>query len=406
MSLSKPTQQRAVIGERLSELTTVFSPPCPITWLLTTTKVPSQYPAFPTTGPSSCDPPSWVDNISQKGFAYYSPAICPSGFFAGCTVNDDRIGEGFPATSAGETAMYCVPSGFACTSDTTDFRGGIWGFRTASAGSPSVTVGPALQIRWREEDLSSLQTDPLNPGAAVSVVISSLAGTVTPTAEPVIITPATSSSTFATSTLPISTLPTSTQVDTEGFPTNPTTSTATEVSTNKQPSSSPSRLDTTASIQAGSTSTAGDGNAPSSSPNQDGSTSVASSTTTAATALSGILIVMILGFLATVTFRRYRRYRAGKIEAFFPFRTRLWAKAVLDKWTGRSIPSNNLGDLPPKIPDAELGTDGPIPELGPGDPLGTKDNPAELAGSGVRNSWMSHVSRIFTGRSRKEAWPV
>lgn len=59
--------------------------------------------------------------------------------------------------------------------------------------------------------------------------------------------------------------------------------------------------------------------------------------------------------------------------------------------------------------DAELGTDGPLPELGPGDPLGTKENPAELAASvasSVRNSWMSHVSRIFAPRSKKDVGSV
>lgn len=60
----------------------------------------------------------------------------------------------------------------------------------------------------------------------------------------------------------------------------------------------------------------------------------------------------------------------------------------------------------PKNPDAELDTDGPIPELGPGIPLGTKENPAELVGSGVRNSWMSQVSRMFTVKMRKEVWSV
>ncbi|XXH02129.1 hypothetical protein Hte_008497 [Hypoxylon texense] len=166
MASARPTAgQRDVFGERLSELTTIFTPPCAITWLLTTTKVPSQYPAFPTTGPISCDPPQWVRNIAEKGFGYYSPAICPSGFTAGCTISDERISEGFPPITAGETAMYCVPSGFTCTSDTTDFRGGIWGFhRTASANGASVTVGPAIQIRWQDKDLFDLATDPLIPG--------------------------------------------------------------------------------------------------------------------------------------------------------------------------------------------------------------------------------------------------
>lgn len=117
MAQAKATPaRRAAFGNRLSELTTIFSPPCPVTWLITTTKVPSQYPPFPTTGPTSCDPPFWADNIAQKGFGYYSPAICPSGFVVGCTASNDRSGEGFPAITAGETAMYCVPRQVRMTS--------------------------------------------------------------------------------------------------------------------------------------------------------------------------------------------------------------------------------------------------------------------------------------------------
>ncbi|KAI1212141.1 uncharacterized protein F4807DRAFT_417665 [Annulohypoxylon truncatum] len=392
-------KQQTTFGERLSELTTVFTPPCPITWLLTTTKTPSQFPAFPTTGPSSCDPPSWVDNISQKGFAYYSPAICPSGFDVGCTANDDRIGEGFPPTSSGETAMYCVPSGFACTSDTTDFRGGIWGF---SGSGPSVTVGPAIQIRWREEDLSSLQTDPLDPldsSRPFDVTIESSVFSITETTLPTSSPPEITSVLFAPPAISTGTTASSTN--------SPITPTAIELPTSTSLLSSPSQLDTAVPIQTGTASTTSSENNPIPSANEGSSTNVASSTNTAAMALSGILIVIILGFLATVTFRRYRRYRAGKIEAFFPFQPTLWAKQVMGKWSSRSNPPHRSpGDLPAKVPDAELGTDGPIPELGPGDPLGTKDNPAELAGSGARNSWMSHVSRIFTGRLRKETWSV
>ncbi|KAI0886456.1 uncharacterized protein GGS22DRAFT_128983 [Annulohypoxylon maeteangense] len=416
MSLTTTTaRQRAAIGERLSELTTVFTPPCPITWLLTSTKVPSQYPAFPTTGPSSCDPPSWVDNISQKGFGYYSPAICPSGFYAGCTAKDDRIGEGFPPTSSGETAMYCVPSGFACTSDTTDFRGGIWGFQTGSGSRPSATVGPAIQIRWRQQDLSSLQTDPLDPNSPANVVIVassenvvvgdsssfSTAGAITST-----ITSAHSTRQITSATSISTPIPAETETDVPRI-SSPIIPTGTEVSMSTSQSSPSSQRDAATPILTGSTSTTGSENNPSPSVNEGSSAGVSSSTNTAAMALSGILIVIILGFLATVSFRRYRRYRAGKIEAFIPFKPRHWAKAILGKWSSRSMPSHrDRGNLPPKLPDAELGTDGPIPELGPGDPLGTKENPAELAGNGVRNSWMSNMSRIFTGRLRKEVWSV
>ncbi|KAK3899653.1 hypothetical protein C8A05DRAFT_46333 [Staphylotrichum tortipilum] len=151
----------------LAALTSVFTPPCPTSWLLTTTRVPSQYPAFPTTGPPSCDPPSWRTNIARAGFHYYSPAVCPAGFVVGpnCGIAKVRTDEGFPAIEPGETAAYCVPIGLTCTTDLTDFRGGIWGFaRAGSTAGALVTIGPAIQIRWVEADLTMLETHPLTPG--------------------------------------------------------------------------------------------------------------------------------------------------------------------------------------------------------------------------------------------------
>ncbi|KAI1407918.1 hypothetical protein F5Y13DRAFT_205596 [Hypoxylon sp. FL1857] len=404
MALTKPTtRQRAAFGDRLSELTTVFTPPCPVTWLLTTTKVPSQYPPFPTTGPSSCDPPSWAENISQKGFAYYSPAICPIGFSVGCTASDKRADDGFPAITAGETAMYCVPSGFTCTSDTTDFRGGVWGFtRTASASGASVTVGPAIQIRWQEEDLSSLQTDPLDPAAPViganpTTSSTNLAGITTATAQTAP-KAATSTPTLNTVTRVESGVSSTNSII---IPTEPGVPTSTSLFLQH------SQQDTTTSIQLTSTSSAADsGTIQGSGSVKGAASSTASSTNTAAMALSGILIVMILGFLAVTTFRRYRRYRAGKIESFFPPCIGLRITKFLGRWKSERPSHRTSTNFSAKNLDAELGTDGPIPELGPGNPLGTRDNPAELIGSSVRNSWMSQVSRILTTKMRKEVWSV
>lgn len=101
----------ATITAPLAALTTIFTPPCSISWLLTSSKNPSQYPAFPTAGPTTCDPPNWAGNIANKGFQYYSPAICPSGFEVGpsCQITKTRTSEGFPSVEAGETAVYCVP---------------------------------------------------------------------------------------------------------------------------------------------------------------------------------------------------------------------------------------------------------------------------------------------------------
>ncbi|KAK4111019.1 hypothetical protein N656DRAFT_712744 [Canariomyces notabilis] len=151
----------------LAALTSVFTPPCPTTWLLTTTRLLSQYPAFPRSGPQSCDPPSWSSYIAGAGFQFYSPAICPDGFIVGpsCGLTKTRTAEGFPAIAPGETAVYCIPAGLTCTTDTSDFRGGVWGFaRDATTAGAAVTVGPAIQIRWVEADLTKLETHPLTPG--------------------------------------------------------------------------------------------------------------------------------------------------------------------------------------------------------------------------------------------------
>ncbi|KAI0376750.1 hypothetical protein F5Y04DRAFT_285552 [Hypomontagnella monticulosa] len=405
---------KAAFGDRLNELTTVFTPPCPTTWLLTTSKIPSQYPPFPTTGPTSCDPPSWVDNISQKGFAFYSPAICPSGFSIGCTIGNDRTREGFPPVTSGETAMYCIPSGYTCTSDTTDFRGGVWGFSTRTSKSgPIATVGPAIQVRWREVDLSSLETNPMNsgerpPDVTASTPENNLLDKSTTVLSSEILDP----DPLATS-VPASL--TSSFISTSNIVPQPTSSEGSGFNVVSPPGQSNNQFagkteasiqtDTATDSQANPTSTAAAGSNPSSSDNEATVPNTASSTSMAAMALSGILIVMILGYLTVASIRRYRRYRLGKVKTLLPFRLRPFTQ----KWKWDAVlPSHRTipGPRPSKNPDAELGTDGPLPELGPGDPLGTKENPAELAGNVVRNSWVSQVSRIFTTRLKKDIGPV
>lgn len=174
----------------LAALTTVFIPPCPTSWLVTTSKLPSQFPSFPAAdvAATTCDPPAWASNLAGEGFQYYSPAICPDGFEvgAGCILTGTpRTTEGFPAVAAGETVAWCVPSGQSCTSDTTDFRGGIWGVtRTATGVSAAVTVGPAMQIRWRDVDLTILATHPLTPGLTLAGITSTTSPVPAPTPTP------------------------------------------------------------------------------------------------------------------------------------------------------------------------------------------------------------------------------
>lgn len=90
-------------------------------------------------------------------------------------------------------------SGMSCTSDTTDFRGGVWGAATAD-DDDNVTLGPAMQIRFQSSDLSSLATHPLTPG----LTFSSSSATTTNAAFTTTATPASPSGTttggFAAST--------------------------------------------------------------------------------------------------------------------------------------------------------------------------------------------------------------
>ncbi|TLD11758.1 hypothetical protein PspLS_11670 [Pyricularia sp. CBS 133598] len=156
----------------LAALTTIFTPPpscATSTWLLTTTEVPTEYPPFPTQGPSSCNIPRWEDNIDDGSYDFYSPAVCPSGFVVGpsCTSVQVKTSDNFPKVEAGETVAFCVPTGFSCTADTND--GGVWGMIQTGAAAAQVTVAPAIQIRWRDFDLTLFPTHPLSPGVTIGV---------------------------------------------------------------------------------------------------------------------------------------------------------------------------------------------------------------------------------------------
>ncbi|KAH8163071.1 hypothetical protein CIB48_g5183 [Xylaria polymorpha] len=438
----------------LAALTTVFTPPCPITWLLTTTKVPSQFPPFPTGAPASCDPPSWDEYVTERGFEYYSPAICPSGFFVGpsCIITNPRTAQGFPAIQGGETAAYCIPTGHTCTSDTSDFRGGVWGVsRTAAETGAQVTVGPAIQIRWRAEDLDGLETDPLTPGARSTST----------TAEP---PPTETTATEATSTStpePESTSteepppPSSTEVTTAiiskpgpvlGFTTLPSKSTtlstkSTSTSSSPSPASSPSSLSSSSTSQPSSTQEIPIDPTPSISASQSGGQTGNSTTapaqqdadknssnrttmsnfTIAATVLTTILISLIAGYGTYSFVWHYRRYRRGETNEFFlflwVFKAEAWMRrrlrifhAPLRRWNSNhttSTEGEKAGARRWKIPDAELGTEGPLTELGDTKPFGTKENPAELpipttpTTTPERWSWRSRVSRILPARTAR-----
>ncbi|KAI1127235.1 hypothetical protein F5Y10DRAFT_266309 [Nemania abortiva] len=433
----------------LAPLTTVFTPPCPITWLLTSTKVPSQYPPFPTTAPASCDPPSWETYLSQRGFEYYSPAICPSGFYVGpsCIITNPRTAQGFPAIQGDETAAYCIPTGHTCTSDTSDFRGGVWGVsRTDTANGAQVTVGPAIQIRWRDEDLDGLETDPLTPGPrnTIPTVIATSTASEVP-APPDIPTPSTQSTTSSSTSFTTFTTRSTTPVQ-AGVPDVVTSATSIRKLTTSPLSSSPSSSSSLATpppppiptqesltSTASSSSSTPDGSQQSSRPgpstpdNADRSRGGASpsSFTIVAIALIVILSVIIAVYGGYSVLRRYRRYRAGETSEFIVFPGMQVVAAQVASWvrgvrfdgihlrrrgTDVGMDEKETAASRRKLPDAELGTEGPVPELGSTYARGTEENPAELASPELpalpeppeppeppeRSSWMSRVSRMLT----------
>ncbi|KAI1635225.1 hypothetical protein F4809DRAFT_642693 [Biscogniauxia mediterranea] len=423
----------------LDALTTIFTPPCPTTWLLTTTKVPSQSPPFPTTGPASCDPPSWDTYLDSGGFQYYSPAICPSGFVVGpsCEVTNPRTSEGFPVIAGGETAAYCVPSGHTCTSDTTDFRGAVWGFlRTATASGAAVTVGPAIQIRWREADLANLETDPLTPGLRLAESTTSVQERPPPP----------SPTTVAAAPTPPSPSPTTTQImqmtiipspDSPSVTTSPTsftsstlrTSATSQSSSNTEIETPSSSLSSSAALasspspspspSSSSSSTTGGAQTPGSATQDDSADGAnpnpnpitSSGFNIAAIALTATLLSVIQGYAAFLFVRRYRRYRAGHVSTLFPSPSASpsssFFAALCRRINRRRHHHHHHHHHHPGIPemedgarwwererereknpdaDAELGAEGPLPELetgGGASPLGSSENPAELGGVGI-----------------------
>ncbi|KAK7752677.1 hypothetical protein SLS62_005446 [Diatrype stigma] len=416
----------------LAALTTIFTPPCQTSWLISTSKIPSQFPPFPTQGPASCDPPEWPENIADKGFQYYSPAICPSGFEVGtdCEVQDTRIAEEkFPPIAFGETAFYCVPSGYTCTTDTSDFRGGVWGYTVTgqtTGKSVDCTVGPAVQIRWKEEDLEALETHPLTPGLVLGGGETTIQATTTQVSTDR--TPTTLNN--ATPEVPAS--PGITEATDTTEPTEPTEQT--------EPPTRFSTVVTTLFLSGGlisvSTVTAGiseissgvtttptttEGSPvgmptpPSSQMNNAGGKVMGNPIALATVFLSSLFVGVGLVAVAYVLLRRHRSKAASQGQG--------WDSSPGDsvrgqrggeRWQDAAELEGSSPAWPPAFQlwrtRAELGTDGPIPELGARSAVGTRDNPAELecreavaSSSRRRWSWLSHVSDKLSVRSKKSS---
>ncbi|KAI1170484.1 hypothetical protein F4777DRAFT_110277 [Nemania sp. FL0916] len=428
----------------LAAMTTIFTP-CSTSWLITTTKLPSQYPSFPTAAPAACAMTSWEAYLAQRGFGYYSPAICPSGFYVGpsCIVTRPRTGEGFPAIGVSETAAYCVPNGHICTSDTTDYRGGVWGVSaTDTAKSATVTVGPAIQIRWRYEDLINLETFPLTPESTPIVLSSEVAISDTdPEVSSVPLEIITSSSRSVISAYPVSTplsTPARSTPESTDDPRSPRSTTRRSISRHTLTSpaavsggdggSSDARETHTPDAQGhqgGDESGRGhNDNNESGSGGKDDSTSGGGHNNKPSTlvAITAILIATMAAYATYAVWRRYRAYRAAGAEAGVEPSMKIWIREQLSEFCFvfshqlrhalmylRNLRSateeKEKTPTSKKFADAELGTEGPLPELGSTHAFGTKENPAELPAL-ERFSWISRVtriSRIFVARTRSVA---
>ncbi|KAM7195477.1 hypothetical protein V8F33_006647 [Rhypophila sp. PSN 637] len=432
----------------LAALTTVFRPPCPTTWLLTTTKLPSQYPPFPSAASASCDPPSWNQNLDGAGFQYYSPAICPSGFVVGpsCDLRKTRTTEGFPSVAPGETVAYCVPAGLTCTTDTTDFRGGVWGFsRDGTEASATVTVGPAIQIRWVEDDLKILETHPLTPGRVLAETTTEVR---TETTTRIVQTQPQKTETTTTKTELIQTATeqspgrprfgggfggTMTLITTTKTPTYQTFTTIDMAGPSPDiPQESGSKL-TTDSVLLTDSSSLGIGPTgdivsvnPTKTTSPAGSVSPTESSQSASGQSRGdgwvldrgtsiVLIVMISLLVAiaiwVISFVLIRRHKAGKLTGLAPaalVRLGIRRGHVYHQRVGSASSTANMMGR-----DRSGRRETGFTELESGPLRGTTPNPAELEGRGIgdrplRWSWISIVSRFFhagrTGRQGSSNW--
>ncbi|KAM7183856.1 hypothetical protein V8F20_012461 [Naviculisporaceae sp. PSN 640] len=410
----------------LAALTTIFTPPCPTTRLLTTTKLPSQYPPFPSGGPSSCDPPSWNQNLDGAGFQYYSPAICPDGFVVGpsCDLRKTRSTEGFPSIAPGETVAYCVPAGLTCTTDTTDFRGGVWGFsRDGTENSATVTVGPAIQIRWVDDDLKILETHPLTPGRVLAET--------TAEADPETTSRKTQTQAAKTETINVEAQPVQTEFEEPQQSTvqlpettlktyqvftimnvpafSPKSSSSTPLTTQSVlliDISSPGAGPTGSIVfvdPVETTTAASSANPSESSRDESGGAQRDGWVLDRGTSIVLVVMISLLVGIAiwVISFVLIRRHKAGKLTGWKPAAlVRLGIRrghVYLHRADSASSTANMLG----RQRGRGRGDTG-FTELESGPPRGTTPNPAELEGRGIgdpsiRWSWITTVSRFFHG---------
>ncbi|KAJ0116164.1 hypothetical protein J7T55_005110 [Diaporthe amygdali] len=181
-----PATATPTYGTGAGPLTTVFQTPdfCASSlW---------ENPMTPPLYSSICMPPNF-NNYWNWQIGYYSPGICPSGYSAACefptslalfsSFTDGTSSKSWPyyggQVKPDETARLCCPTGYNCYS--TGMMGVGWSYSLCISTVPSTTLRDpeqttgtvmtttenlayAIQVRWREQDLSILQTNPTVPG--------------------------------------------------------------------------------------------------------------------------------------------------------------------------------------------------------------------------------------------------
>lgn len=154
-------------------------------------------PMTPPLYSSICMPPNF-NNYWNWQIGYYSPGICPSGYTAACEfptslatfssfTDESSSSKSWPyyggEVKSDETARLCCPTGYNCYS--TGMMGVGWSYSLCISTVPSTTMRDpevttataytttenlayAIQVRWREEDLSILETNPTVPGQTIA----------------------------------------------------------------------------------------------------------------------------------------------------------------------------------------------------------------------------------------------
>ncbi|KAF1984171.1 hypothetical protein K402DRAFT_406153 [Aulographum hederae CBS 113979] len=134
---------------------------------------------------STCMPPGW-DDYWRGDVGYYSPGICPEGYYAAC----DRPTTGSfvpygPELEPSETATICCPDSYFCATTYQSY--------CTSYSSGTTSSAYAIQVRWAQTDLINLETNPTAPGVTPT-------SSETGTTIPFISSRTGSSSTFTTTT--------------------------------------------------------------------------------------------------------------------------------------------------------------------------------------------------------------